>query len=217
MSDVPAVAAIADVLALRELGGWLTPPLRPIVPAPVPTTGHAVTLEVRGQPAGSGLSELHELLSGDLSGAIVVIAGATAVGGAIWGEILSRAARHAGAVAVLVEGSVRDRDAMDAEGLPVYAVDERVVGPAGRVSVVASNASVRVGGVQIDPGDLIVVDATGVVRVPAAVGDDVLADARVYVAGEQQVLEGLAAGVPLVEAYRHKRAALDQLHGAGGR
>jgi 4-hydroxy-4-methyl-2-oxoglutarate aldolase len=215
MSDVPSVSAIADVLAMRGLGGWLTPPLEPVVAPAQPVMGRAITVELRAEPSGRGLAELHRVLSGELAGGVLVIAGATEVGGAIWGEILSRAASHAGAVAVLVEGSVRDGAAMESEGLPVYAVDERVVGPAGRVSVQTVGEPVRVGGVSVAPGDVIVVDSAGAVRVPAGVADAVLVDARIYTDGEEKVLAELAAGVPLIEAYRHKRAAVDQLHGSG--
>jgi regulator of RNase E activity RraA len=94
MTDLPPVCAIADVLALRGLGGWLTPPLRPVIAPAEPVAGRAVTVLLQASPAGLGLGELQSLLSTSLDGAMLVIAGAGSVGGAVWGEILSRAARR---------------------------------------------------------------------------------------------------------------------------
>jgi regulator of RNase E activity RraA len=211
MADLPPVSAIADVLALRGLGGWLTPPLRPVVAPSEPLAGRAVTVSLRAEPAGRGLGALQQLLSSPLDGAVLVVAGARPVGGAVWGEILSRAAARAGATAVLVDGSVRDRPAMAVEALPVFASSEAVVGPAGRVSVEGIDVAVSIGGFGVVPGDLIVVDATGVVRIPADRADDILADARAYTAGEEGVLGALAGGAPLVEAYRSKQEVVDRL------
>jgi regulator of RNase E activity RraA len=217
MADLPPVSAIADVLAMRGLGGWLTPPLRPVVAPSEPLAGRAMTIALRAEPAGRGLAEIHELLSHPLEGAVLVVAGAQSIGGAVWGEILSRAACRAGAAAVLVDGAVRDRPAMAVEGLPVFAASETVVGPAGRVSVRDLDVAVSIGGFGVVPGDVMVVDATGVVRIPAELAEGVLADARAYAEGESRVLDALASDVPLVEAYRAKQAAIDRLHDRGGR
>ena len=75
MADLPPVSAIADVLALRGLGGWLTPPLRPIVAPSEPIAGRAVTVALQATPAGRGLGEVQELLSTSLDGAVLVMAG----------------------------------------------------------------------------------------------------------------------------------------------
>jgi regulator of RNase E activity RraA len=211
MADLPPVSAIADVLALRGLGGWLTPPLRPIVAPAQPLAGRAVTIALRAKPSGRGLAELQQLLSTNLDGSMLVVAGARSVGGAVWGEIMSRAANRAGALAVLVDGAVRDRPAMAVESLPVFASSEAVVGPAGRVTVAGIDVHVSVGGFGVVPGDLVVVDATGAVRIPAERADEVLADARAYCEGEERVLGALAAGEPYAEAYRAKQDAVDRL------
>jgi regulator of RNase E activity RraA len=212
MAQLPPVSAIADVLALRGLGGWLTPPLHPVIAPVEPIAGRAVTVSLRSEPAGRGLAEVQELLSKPLDGAVLVVAGARSVGGAVWGEILSRAASRSGAAAVLVDGSVRDRPAMAVEGLPVFASGEAVVGPAGRVSVQALDVAVTIGGFGVVPGDVIVVDATGAVRIPADRADDILADARAYADGEDRLLDALDRGEPLSEAYRMKQEVVDRLH-----
>jgi regulator of RNase E activity RraA len=211
MADLPPVSAIADVLALRGLGGWLTPPLRPVVAPAEPLAGRAVTVSLRAEPAGRGLAPLQELLSSSLDGGVLVLAGARPIGGAIWGESMSRAAARANATAVLVDGAVRDRPAMAVEALPVFASTEVIVGPAGRATVEAVDVAVSIGGFGVVPGDHVVVDATGVVRIPPDRADEILADARAYTAGEEGVLGALADGAPLVEAYRFKQEVVDRL------
>jgi regulator of RNase E activity RraA len=218
---VPPASAVADVGALFGLDGWLTPPLRPFVHAAEPVTGRALTVQLG--PADPGvpvppLAPLYELLSKDLSGCVVVLAGAGALEGAVWGEILSRAARHQGAVAALVDGGARDRNGCVEEGLPVYAADERVVGPRGQVTVVAHDVPVRVGAVEITPGDVIVADGSGAVRVRAADAGRLLRAAASYAAGEERVLAALDRGEPLMVAIAEKMAAVATLRDeeAGG-
>jgi 4-hydroxy-4-methyl-2-oxoglutarate aldolase len=209
--SIPPVSAIADVLALCGLDGWLTPPLVPVVPATQPMMGSALTIELYADPVGTGLSPLHQLVSHELLGHVVVIAGARPIGGAIWGEIMSRAAHQQRATAVLLDGIARDANAMIDEGLPVYAAELAVVGPAGRASMRSIGEPVGVGGVVIAPGDPVIVDASGAVRVPVLDCDRVLDAARTYAAAEEQVMAALAAGAPLVEAYRFKKAMVGEL------
>ncbi len=210
-SPVPPVSAVADVLAMFGLDGWLTPPLAPVVAAVAPVAGPAITARLAGGSEGPGLGGLHALASRPSDGGVLVIAGARAVPGAVWGEIMSAAAQRQGATAVLVDGAVRDRPAMTAIGLPVYGAEERVVGPAGHGHLVAEGETVEVGGVLVAPGDTIVVDATGAVRVQAADADRVLEAARRYAAGEEQVLAALEQGEALLDAYRHKRNTVETL------
>ena len=100
---------------------------------------------------------------------------------------------------------------MTALGLPVYAVEQRVVGPNGCAHVVAVDQTVRIGNTAIAPDDQIVVDETGCVRIAAALADDVLNAARRYAAAEGRVAQALSEGEPLATAYRHKRSILDEL------
>ena len=120
-SLLPPVSAVADVLALWGVDGWLTPPLRPVVLPEGPWLGRARTVELRPGTAGAGMAPVYDLLSSELAGDVVVVS-ATGVAGAVWGEILATAARGAGVVGVLVDGSVRDGPAMAELGLPVLAL-----------------------------------------------------------------------------------------------
>ncbi len=207
----PPVSAIADVLALWGLDGWLTPPLLPVVPAPVSVSGRALTVQLVHDESGPGLSPIYDVLSSDLRGRVVVLAGARAVPGAVFGEILAGAARQQGATGVLVDGWVRDRADMVTIGLPVLAAGERLVGPNGAAHLMSVGEPVSVDGVAVQTDDVIVIDPAGCVRVRADLADQVLDAATRYAAAEMLVARSLASGEPLADAYRHKRALLAEI------
>jgi regulator of RNase E activity RraA len=208
--SIPPVSAIADVLALWELDGWLTPPLMPFVTPSEPVIGSVRTIAI--EPGTSnGLGDLYDLLSHDLAGSIVVMAGGYLVQGCMWGEILSTAASSRGAAGVLVDGSVRDLPAASDVGLPLYARAQGIVGPAGRAHVVGVDEAIAVQGVDLIAGDVVVLDATGCVRIPLPVKDEVLDGARRYAAAEEDVVRSLADGVPLTRAYLAKKSVVTEL------
>jgi regulator of RNase E activity RraA len=208
---VPPASAIADVLALWEMDGWLTPPLTPFVAPPLPVIGRARTVEIETGRSGSGLGDFYDVLSHDLAGYVVVIAGAYCVGGAMWGEILSTATAGRDAIGVLVDGSARDLPAAQAVGLPLYARNVGLVGPAGRAHVVSVDDAVSIQGVDVIADDLIVLDASGCVRIPQPMEDEVLDAARRYAEAEQEVVRMLRSGARLTRAYMAKRSIITQL------
>jgi 4-hydroxy-4-methyl-2-oxoglutarate aldolase len=204
---VPSTTAIADVLALLGEPGLVRDVrLGPVALPHGPVCGPAVTLRLAA--AQGSFVPLYQALSAPLDGAVVVMAGAMEVPGAVFGQILARAARGRGAVGALVEGLVRDRADLHAEGLAVWGGPPCAVGPNGWATVEAVGQPVEVAGVVVAPGDLIVIDADGVVALPAARATELLALAQAYATAEAAVLDDLAAGRPLDEAYRHKAAAV---------
>lgn len=202
---VPPTTAVADVLALRGRTGWLSPPLRRIVPSPA-VSGTALTITLR---AGTGgLGPLYEALSGDLAGRVVVLS-APHDEVAVWGELLGTAATEAGAVAVAVDGAVRDVGALR---LPLWARSTRTVGPAGALEVAAVGADVDIGGVTVRDGDVVLVDEEGIVALPATTAGAVIADALAYADAEERIVAALRAGTPLRDAYRLKAETVARLH-----
>jgi 4-hydroxy-4-methyl-2-oxoglutarate aldolase len=110
---------------------------------------------------------------------------------------------------VLVDGAVRDVD--DLPATPLYARGTNVVGPNGLAHVVAVDDAASIGDVSIESGDLVVVDATGCVRIAGVDRDRVLEAAGIYADAEDQVLKAVQSGIPLAEAYLIKKTAVDQL------
>ena len=211
--SIPSTSAIADVLALWDEDGWLTPPLSPIVPSRQALLARVLTVRVEVASSGQGMTPIYDVLSNDLDALVLVIAGAQGVPGAVWGEILTTAALQQRASGVLVDGCVRDRPDMQRLGLPVYARGEHVGGPSNSAHIVEVGCPVTVAGTAISADDYIVFDACGCVRIPALRRDQVLDGARRYSAAEELVSLALAAGEPLSTAYRHKKIVVDELRG----
>ena len=94
---------------------------------------------------------------------------------AVWGGLMTAGAVANGHVGAVLDGGVRDLTEIRRDyGFPVYA---RSVSPGttlGRHRTVASQVPVRVGGVMVHPGDIVVGDVDGVVIVPQAQAEAVL-------------------------------------------
>lgn len=98
---------------------------------------------------------------------------------AVWGGLMTAGAVANGHAGAVLDGGVRDLTEIRRDyGFPVYA---RSVSPGttlGRYKTLASQVPVRVGGILVHPGDLIVGDVDGVVVVPQARAAEVLAMAQ---------------------------------------
>jgi 4-hydroxy-4-methyl-2-oxoglutarate aldolase len=79
-----------------------------------------------------------------------------------------------GVAGVIVDGAVRDLDELREIGLPIWARFVRAQG-ATKGEVGELDMPVVIGGVEIRPGDLVVLDCDGAMALPAERVDDVLA------------------------------------------
>ena len=128
--------------------------------------GAAYTVWTRpGDNAG-----IHEALRHAQPGDILVINGGGDESRALIGELIGGRAKSRGVVGFVIDGAVRDAPGLAEYDMPVYA---RALTPAGPYKdgpyVVA--APTAVGGVVVNPGDVVVGDADGVVVVPLALAD----------------------------------------------
>lgn len=210
---VPPTTAIADVLFANGMDGWLVPPLCAMGTPVSRAYGAALTVLVAPKPRmdRGALEPLYEVLSGDLNGRVLVIGGAEGVQGAVWGQILSRAAARAKACGALVGGAVRDCAVLSEEGIPVWGLHAATVGAVGMAQVVGIGVPVHIGSVTVEDEDLIVCDVGGVVRVPRGVVPVLLQAARELADAESRVLAALSSGHTLADAYTHKRSARTRL------
>ncbi len=110
---------------------------------------------------------------------------------ALVGELLATQAKVAGVAALLVDAAVRDLEELQALGLPIWARYVRVRGAEKRTPGEIGEP-VEVAGAQIRQGDVVVLDADGVVVVEL-----------------ERVDEVLAAGLARAEREREKRAQLE--------
>ena len=116
-----------------------------------------------------------------------------------WGGILSTAARQRGVSGVIVDGACRDVDEARAIGFPVFATAATPRTARGRAVEESFNTPVRIRGIAVQPGDLVLADGTGVVFVPAEHAAAVIATAEEIAAREAEMTRAVLAGQPVSE------------------
>jgi regulator of RNase E activity RraA len=94
---------------------------------------------------------------------------------AVWGGLMTAGAVANGHAGAVLDGAVRDLTEIRRDyDFPVYARDVSPGTTLGRYRTVASQVPVRVGGIMVHPGDIIVGDVDGVVVVPREKAAEVL-------------------------------------------
>jgi 4-hydroxy-4-methyl-2-oxoglutarate aldolase len=108
---------------------------------------------------------VHAVMAEVQPGEVIVLTMPEARPVALVGDLLATQAQVAGAAAILVDASIRDVEELAEMGLPIWARWVRVKG-ALKETAGELNVPVTVGGAQISPGDVLVLDADGVAVVP---------------------------------------------------
>jgi regulator of RNase E activity RraA len=163
----------------------------------------ALYMDVYDAPPGENPYELEIRLIDDLKPDEVPVFACGASGRiAPWGELLSTAARARGAAGAVMDGLTRDVLAIRAMKFPVFAGGIGPLDSKGRGRIMAIDLPVEVAGARVAPGDLVFGDADGVVVVPRAVEEEVLAAALAKVAGENATREALARGEKLADVFK---------------
>lgn len=150
-------AILADVAGRR---GTLHGRVKPLSPK-MKVAGPAVTVEVR---PGDNLA-IHAALAIAKPGDVIVVDGKGDLTCALIGEIMATQAHATGLAGLVLDAAVRDSHELANGEFPVFSAGLNPCGPtksvAGRV-----NVQISAGGTTINPGDLIVGDADGVVVIP---------------------------------------------------
>jgi 4-hydroxy-4-methyl-2-oxoglutarate aldolase len=120
---------------------------------------------------------VHALVAHARPGDVLVLTTAEPAPVAFVGDLLATQAQAQGVAGILVDGAVRDLDELAELGLPIWTRFVRAQG-ATKGDVGKLDVPVVVGGAEIRPGDLVVMDCDGAVVVPADRVDKMLPAAR---------------------------------------
>jgi 4-hydroxy-4-methyl-2-oxoglutarate aldolase len=135
-------------------------------------------------------------------GEVVVSAASGSLRSALWGELLSTAARMRGARGAVVEGAVRDVALIRAMDFPCFAQSTTPRDSAGRQRLVSYDAPIEFGGTRIEPGDFVMVDLDGMVVVPAEKAEEAVRLALEKVESEDTTRQELLKGRLLGDVYK---------------
>jgi 4-hydroxy-4-methyl-2-oxoglutarate aldolase len=187
-----------DVLGIR--GAVIG--IRPMFDCPK-VIGRAVTIKITA--AGMTKSKRHlgvEAIASAEPGDVIAIDNRGDINNNCWGEVLACAAMVKGVGGVIVDGAARDLDACREMAFPVYARGAVPITARGRIMQEAYNCMIRLGDVQVRPGDIIVGDVNGVVVICEERLDDVVREAEALMDKEEQMKADLLAGMDVLEMDR---------------
>ncbi|WP_439514864.1 RraA family protein [Oceanibaculum nanhaiense] len=183
-AEIPA-AIVSDNMN-RMYGGGAN--LRPLHKGGV-LAGTALTVRCR---PGDNLM-VHKAADVAEPGDVIVVDAGGDLTNAIIGELIVRHARSRGVVGFVVNGAARDMDALAADTFPVYAAGVTHRGPykdgPGEV-----NVPIDIGGMTVNPGDIMLGDADGVLAIPRIGAETILEAARAQQAKEADILKAIETG-----------------------
>ena len=180
--------------------------LRPVYPG-IRFAGRAVTVqEIAGEHGSFESADFRvgAMIDAAEPGDVLVVAAAGARA-STWGGMASLAAKEKGLAGLVVDGGVRDQEEIESFGFPVFA--RHLVATTGRtrLKVEAIDVPVEIDGVSVAPGDVIVADGTGIVRVPASSAAEVAELAEACARDDRQAEEEIRGGLSFSKAMRKFR------------
>lgn len=173
--------------------------IRPMYDCPR-IVGRAVTIKITA--SGMMKSKHHlgvQAIDSSEEGDIIVIDNRGDLNNNCWGEVLSMGAKMKGVSGVVVDGAARDIDMCKEFEFPVYARGTVPITARGRIMQESFNEVIRIGDVQVRPGDIVIADVNGVVVIPVETMDEVLGAAEDIFKKEAAMVEDLKNGVPILE------------------
>jgi len=163
--------------------------------------GPAATLRVHT----ADILMVGKALSMCAQGKVLVIDGQGERNTALWGSIITMAARLKALQGVVIDGAIRDVAGIRRDRLPVFA--RSVVPNAGGAEYLGElNVPIQCGGVVVNPGDWVVGDEDGVVVIPANRLRSVLKKAELLGQIEKQIERAVRRGQDLASLLRYDEA-----------
>jgi regulator of RNase E activity RraA len=181
--------------------------LRPTIPGAV-IVGPATTVRnilQRVNPldgAKSHANKMAEFEAHNLAtpGDVLVIDGVSGMSN--MGGISAQTGKRQGEVGAIVFGGVRDVGHSRSVGYPIWSTELSAVTGKWRLQTIEINGPVQIGGVRVEPGDLVVADETSVCFVPRDRVTDVLALAQEKVEAEDLRCKAIDDGIPVPDISR---------------
>jgi RraA family protein len=179
------VANISDCMARMTAAG---PRLRPMHRSGY-LVGPALTVKCR---PGDNLM-IHKALMMAQPGDVIVVDAGGDLTNSLFGEIMTATAVARGVAGIVLNGAVRDSEEIGEGTFPLYAAGVTHRGPykdgPGEI-----NVPIAIDGMVIEPGDMMVGDADGLLCIPFDDVDAILAATHKKMEAEAQMLRDIAAG-----------------------
>lgn len=163
--------------------------LNPVHGGGLRMSGIALTVKTR---PGDNLM-IHRAIDMAGPGDVIVVDGAGCLGNALVGELMMQQSQKRGVVGFVIDGAVRDAEAFGPAGFACFARGISHRGPykdgPGEI-----NVPVSIGGLVVQPGDIVLGDADGLIAIPPEYAADVLRMAEAKEHAEASGMKRIEAG-----------------------
>jgi regulator of RNase E activity RraA len=201
-------ATLTTVLLKKGLRNVWMRGTRPLQPGQPRIVGRAFTL--RFVPAREDLAtpaswaspiSTRAAIEAMPEGCIAVVDAMGNTDAGIFGDILCARMAKRGVAALITDGVVRDVAGVLQTGLPVWCQGAAAPPSVAGLTFVAWQQPVGCGGVAVFPDDVVVVDQDGAVLIPAALLDEVMAEAPEQERSEAWIMDEVERGASLPGLY----------------
>jgi 4-hydroxy-4-methyl-2-oxoglutarate aldolase len=209
--DTPTICNLIELFEVRPQNtGYMDARIKACFPEMPPIVGFAATATFRASAPPSGRNGYGSVQTqierfADLSGPAIVVfqdvdepsAAAT------FGELMCTAYQAFGAVGLITSGSGRDLDQVRALNFPIFT--NGACCAHGYSHIPQVHVPVHVGGIAVNPNDLLHCDCNGVTTIPVEIAAELADAAYEYVAAEAVILDALRNGTPSPKSYAEAR------------
>ena len=221
------VAGLSQQLRSRGLNNVSIDGVRPL-PGSSKIVGTAKTLrfvanrEDLFKSHGGGYNAQKRAFDAIGEGEVMVIEARRDATAGTLGDVLALRAKAKGAAGIITDGAVRDHDAVAAAGVPVYSSGAHPAVLGRRHVPWDHDLTISCGGATVQPGDIIVADADGVLVIPPALAEEVVDAALAKEAEDAWVADRVSEGEPIEglfpmnEAWRQRYEAERAAAGSAG-
>lgn len=211
--DTPTICNVIEIFGVRPRNqGYMDHRIKACYRDLPPITGYAATATWRSDaPAreGSDYGSLDQQVSAfdQLPGPPIVVFQDLddPPVAASFGEVMCSTYKTFGAVGLITSGAARDLEQVRAINFPAFSNGVICSHGYGHIEIV--HIPVRIGGITVNPGDLLHGDCNGVTTIPNDIGSDVAHACADYVAAEDIVLDYLKSGNPTPQGLAEARNA----------
>ena len=193
-SDTPAVSDALDKLGIPRQAFNIMPltNYRKVMVGPAFT--------VRYVPASNPPGSVGDFIDDVAVGDVVVIDNGGRTDCTVWGDIMTQYADIRGIAGTVIDGVCRDVNRAIDDGYPIFAAVRWMRTGKDRVQVGGVNEAIGIGKVHVQPRDIVVADANGVVIVPRNRAREVAELATKIEKSEEGIRELITSGASISEA-----------------
>ena len=189
---------VADALAMAGIEGGILGihPVRGFEEAKI--VGPATTVRFGRPEPGAPKLTMYRAIRNSAPGTVLVIDG-NGLGNHFTGDNQGECAKRQGLLGTVVYGGARDVAGYRQMGMPLWCMGTGTADKPRGVGVVGHNVPIKIGGVQVKPGDIIVADEDGVVAVPLEALGTVRENLKIIAEVEEGMEKAIQREAPVEE------------------